>query len=186
MRSHGRPVLIAQDIMEVEVTHPQVGVVNTPTMIMTNLQRNTVPLMSTTNNGTPPPHHHGTTVTTAAALADTALLATPQRILGPPVLPGHTPKTHLAALMAETPHLHKEGAVQTPVPPRKAPGTQVTSLETLVFTTAPEDGARDPKEIAQPPGGRSPLQQGLNHSSSLLRAMLGSSGLVVRVNLGDI
>lgn len=47
----------------------------------------------------------------AAALADTALLATPQRIPDRPVPPGHTPKTHLSVLMAEAPRLHKEGVV---------------------------------------------------------------------------
>lgn len=190
LRSRGRPVLIAQDIMEVEVTHPQVGVVNTPTTIMTNLQRNTVLGMSTTNNATPL-HHHGTTVTTAAALADTALHVTPQRILGPPVLPGHTLKTNLSALMAEAPWLHKEGVVQTPVLPRQVPGILATSPgnQTLVVTMALEDGARDPKEIAQPPEGRTPLQQGLKLSSSSsipLRAILGSSGQVFRAILGDI
>lgn len=128
LRSHGRPVLIAHDIMEVEVTHPQVGVVNTPTMIMMNLQRNTVPRMITVNNAIPPPHRHETTVTTVAALADTALLGTPQRILGPPDQPGHTPKTHRVALMAEALRLCKEGAVQTPVLPREAPEIQETSL----------------------------------------------------------
>lgn len=50
-----------------------------------------------------------------------------------------------------------------------------------------EDGARDPKEIAQPPEGRTPLQQGaLNHSSSLLRVIVGSSVQVARVILEDI
>lgn len=185
LRSHGKPVLIAQDIMV--VTHPQVGVVNTPTMIMTNLQRNTVPRMNTTNNATPPPQHHETTVTTvAAALADTALLVTPQRIPEPPAPPGHIPKTQMPAPMAETPHLHKDEAVRIPAPPRQVPGTQANSPETqpLVITMALGDGARDPKENAQPPEGRTPLQPGLNHSSSSpLRAMLGSSGQVVRASL---
>lgn len=160
MKSHEKPVLIAQDIMEVmEVTHLQVGVVSTPTMIMMKLQRNTILGMSTTNNATPL-QHHGTTVTMAAALADTALHGTPQRILGPHVHPGLTLKTNLPALMAEAPRLHKEGVVQTPVQPRQVPGTQATSLEnqTLVVTIALEDGAREFKEIDQLPEGRTPLQ----------------------------
>ncbi|TNN84318.1 Protein bassoon [Liparis tanakae] len=152
---------------------------------MTNLQRNTVPRMSTTNNASPPQQHRGISVITAEALADTALLATPQRIPGRPVLPEHTLKTQLFALMAEAPRRHKEGMVQTPVPPREAPETQATSLVTqpLLIIMARVDEARDPKEIAQHPGGRSPLQQGPNRSSSSssssssspLRAMLGSS-----------
>ena len=188
LRSHGRPVLIAQDITEVEVTHPQVGVVNTPTMIMMNLQRNTVLRMTTVNSANPPPRRHGTTVTTAAALADITLLATPRRTQGPPALLGHTPKTLLFALTAEALRLHKGGVVQTPVLPREAPGIQGTSLviQPLDTTTVLEEGARDRKEIAQPPRGRIPLQQGLNHSSSPLRAMLVSNGQAVRVNLGDI
>lgn len=182
MKSHEMPVLIAQDIMEVEATHPQVGVVNTRTMIMTNLQKNTVPRMSTTN-ATPPQHHHGTTVTMAAALADTALLATPQKIPGLPVLPGHTPKIHLVALMAGAPHLHKEGVLQTPVPPKEAPGTQEISLVTqpLVITTAElGEGVREHKEIAQAQGGRIPLKQVLNHSSNS-----SSSSRPLRVKLGS-
>lgn len=187
LRSHGRPVLIDQDIMVVEVTHPQVGAVNTPTMIMMNPQRNTVLGMSTTNSVTPP-HHHETTVITAVALAGTALHATRQRTLGPPVLPGHTQKTNLPALTVEAPPLHKEGVVQTPVLPSQVPETQATSLEnrTLVITMALEDGARDPREIEQPPGSRTPRHQDLNHSSSLHRAILGSSGQVFRAILGDI
>lgn len=188
LRSHGRLVLIDQDIMVVEVTHPQVGAVNTPTMIMMNPQRNTVLGMSTTNSVTPPPPHHETTVITAVALAGTALHATLQRTLGPPVLPGHTLKTNLPALTVEAPLLHKEGVVQTPVLPSQVPETQATSLEnqTLVITMALEDGARDPREIEQPPGSRTPRHQYLNHSSSLHRAILGSSGQVVRAILGDI
>ncbi|KAF0034885.1 hypothetical protein F2P81_012643 [Scophthalmus maximus] len=170
--------------MEVEVTHPQVGVVNTPTMIMMNLQRNTVPRMITVNNAIPPPHRHETTVTTVAALADTALLGTPQRILGPPDQPGHTPKTHRVALMAEALRLCKEGAVQTPVLPREAPEIQETSLvkQLRVITTVLEEGARDLKEIGQPPRDRNPLPEGLNHSNSSnssnspLRAMLVRNG----------
>lgn len=89
-----------------------------------------------------------------AALADTALPATPQRIPGPLDLPGHTPKTHLVVLMAEVPHLHQEGVVQTHALCRVAPEIQETSLVTqpLVITMAPVEGSRDPKEIAQ--GGR--------------------------------
>lgn len=187
MRNHERPVLIVQDITEVGVTHPRVDVVNIPTMIMMSLQRNTVRRMSTTN-ATPPPHH-GTTVTTPAALADTALPATPQKTPGPLELPGHTPRTRLAVLMAGPPHLHKEGVVQTPALPRKALGTRETSLVThhMVITMALAVGVRGDKETAQPPGDRIPQQQGLNHSnSSPLRAILGSSGQVDRTSLGDI
>lgn len=189
MRSRGRPVLIAQGIMAVEVTHPQVGVANTPTMIMMNLQRNIVLRMSTTNNATPP-HHHGTTVTTAAALADTALRATPRRTIGLPVPPGHTLETNLVALMAEVPRLHKEEVDQTHVLLRQVPGTQATSLEnpTLLVTMALAGGARDPKEIAHPPEDRTPLDWALKHSNSSrhLRAILGNSGQEVRAILGDI
>lgn len=190
LKSHGRPVLTAQDTMEVEVTHPQVGVVNTPTMIMTNLQRNTVLGMSTANSAIPP-HHHGNTVTMAAALADTALHVTPQRILGPPVLPGHTLKTNLPALMGEAARLFKEGVAQTPALPRQVPGILAISPgnRTLVVTMAVEEEARDPKAIAQPPEGRTPLLQGLKHSSSSntpRRAILGSSDQVVKAILGDI
>lgn len=191
-KSHGRPVLTAQDTMEVEVTHPQVGGVNTPTMIMTNLRRNTVLGMSTANSAIPP-HHHGNTVTMAAALADTALHVTPQRILGPPVLPGHTLKTNLPALMGEAARLLKEGVAQTPALPRQVPGILAISPgnRTLVVTMAVEEEARDPKAIAQPPEGRTPLLQGLKHSSSSSsnippRAILGSSDQVVKAILGDI
>lgn len=190
LKSHGRPALTAQDTMEVEVTHPQVGVVNTPTMIMTNLQRNMVLGMNTANSAIPP-HPHGNIVTTAAALADTALHVTPQRILGPPVLPGHTLKTNLPALMGEAAHLHKEGVVQTPALPSQVPGILAISPgnRTLVVTMALEREARDPKEIAQPPEGRTLLLQGLKHSSSSnipLRAILGSSDQVVKAILGDL
>lgn len=185
LRNHGRPVLIAQDIMEVGVTRPQADVVNILTMITTSLQRNTVHRMSTTNATHPP--HHGTTVTTAAPLADTALPATPQKTPGPLGLPGHTPKTHLAVLMAGAPHLYKEGAVQTHVLPREALGTQETSLVTPVITMALQEGVRGDKEIAQHPGDRIPLQQGLNHSNSRpLRAILDSSGQVGRTSRGGI
>lgn len=112
--------------MEVEVIHPLVGVVSTPTMIMMSLHRNIALGMSTTNNATPL-LHHGTTVTMVAALADAALHVTPQRSPGPPVLPGHTLKNKVPTVMAETPHLHKEEVVKSHVLPMQAPGTQANS-----------------------------------------------------------
>lgn len=188
MRSRGRPVLIAQGIMAVEVIHLQVGVVSTPTMITMNLQRSIILRMSTTNNGTH--HHRETTVTMAVALADTALHAT-QRTIDPPVPPGHTPKIHLVALMAELHRLHREEADLTCVLLRQVLGTQAISLESLtpLVTTAPRGGARDHKGIAHPPEDRTHLEGGLKHSNSSsqhLRAIVGNSGQEVRAILGDI
>lgn len=159
MRSLEKRVLIAQDITVVEATHPQVGGVNTPTMIMMNHQRNTVPRMSTANSATPP-HHHGTIDIMAAALVDTALPATPQRILGPHVLPGHISKTHLLVPMAKALPLHRGEVAQIPVLPKEAPGTQETSPVTLrqAITTALGAGVRDSK-TGQAPGGKTPLLQ---------------------------
>lgn len=173
--------------MEVEVIRPQVGGVNTPTMITTNLRRNIVPVMSTASNATHPPRHHGNTVTMAAALADTALHVTPQRTPGPLVLPGHILKTKLLGVTAEAPRHCKEEAVPTHGLPRQVQETQVISHgnPTLVVTMVLEDGARDPREIEQLEG-RIPLQLGLNNSSSNLRVIAGSSVQVVRGILGDI
>ncbi|TWW62065.1 Protein bassoon [Takifugu flavidus] len=187
LRSHERPVLIVQNIMEVEVIHPQVGGVNTLTMITTNLRRNIVLVMSTASNATHPPRHHGNTVTMGAALADTALHVTPQRTPGPLGLPGHILKTKLLGVTAEAPRHCKEEAVPNHVLPRQVQETQVISLEnqTLVVTMVLEDGARDPREIEQLEG-RIPLQLGLNNSSSHLRVIAGSSVQVVRGILGDI
>lgn len=191
LRSHERLALIVQDIMEVEVIHQQVDVVNTPIMIMMNLQRNTVPRMSTTND-TPPQQHHGNTGTMAAVLVDIALLATHLRILGP-VFPGHTPRNHLLALMPGVPHLHREGVVQIPALSREVPGTQEISLVTqpLVITIVVlGEGVREHKEIVQAQGGRMSQNQALSHSSNIsnnnhpLRVIVGSSVQVVRVSLG--
>lgn len=161
LRSHERPDLIVQNIMEVEVIHPQVGGVNTLTMIMMNLQRNIVLGMSTASNATHPPRHNGNTVTMAAALADTAHHVIPQKTPGRPVLLGHILKTKQLEVMAEAPLHYKEEAVQTHALLRQVQETQVISLENQipVVTMVLAEGARDPREIEQQ-GGRIPLQMG--------------------------
>lgn len=154
LRNHGRPALIVQDIMEVEVTLPRGDVVNIPTMIMMSLQRNTLNRMSTISVTLP--RRRGTTATTAAALVDIVPLVTLQRTPSLPALPGRTPKNHLVALKAGTPHPHREGVVQTLVLPMIAPATQETSLVSLslVTTMALGDGARDLKVTEQRVGDK--------------------------------
>lgn len=189
MRSHGRPVLIAQGIMAVEVIRLQVGVVSTPTMITMNLRRSIILRMSTTNSGTR--LHRETTVTMAAALVDTALHGTHQRTIEPPVPPGHTLEIHLLVLMAEILRLRRGEADLTCVLLRQVLGTQAISLEslTLLVTMAPGGVARDHKGIVHPPEDRTHLERGLKHSNSSSRhhrAIVGNSGQEVRAILGDI
>ncbi|MEQ2209004.1 hypothetical protein XENOCAPTIV_022205, partial [Xenoophorus captivus] len=107
-------------------------------------------------------------------LVDIVPLATPRRTLSLHVLPGRTLKTHLVALMAGFPHLHRDGAVQTLALHMEAHATQETSLvsRSPLITTALGDGARDLKVIAQLVGDKILLS---HRTSSHLRDTVGSS-----------
>lgn len=177
MKNHERPALIAQDIMGAEVTPPQGGVVNIPTMTMMSLQKNIVNRMSTTSATLL--LHHGIIATTAAALVDTVRPATPQRTLNLQGLPGPTPKIHLVALMAGSPHPPKGGVVQSLALPMEAHATQASSLVSLflVITMALGDEAKELKVIGQLAGDQIlPSHRTCSH----LRDKLGSSDQRVR------